>query len=132
MVRAAPAGPGDRTMTRSRNNATKRVGAAPVGLFNEVIRGDPWARGTRSPSRRKRCSYGEAEALTRKGGEMALACDTTALRLCLDRNLPRRERPVNLKLPNPPLAHGLTRAIGGRTGFPARLIRWAAGKLVPL
>jgi hypothetical protein len=43
---------------------------------------------------------GEVEALTRKAVEMALAGDGTALRLCLDRILPpRRERPVNFKLP---------------------------------
>jgi hypothetical protein len=44
---------------------------------------------------------GEAEGLTRKAVDMALAGDTTALRLCLDRILPpRRERPVNLTLPS--------------------------------
>jgi Family of unknown function (DUF5681) len=43
---------------------------------------------------------GEAEALTRKAVEMALAGDSTAMRLCLDRILPpRRERPVSFKLP---------------------------------
>jgi uncharacterized protein DUF5681 len=43
---------------------------------------------------------GEAQALTRKAVEMALAGDTTAMRLCLDRILPpRRERLINLKLP---------------------------------
>jgi hypothetical protein len=43
---------------------------------------------------------GEAEALTRKAVEMALAGDTVALRLCLERILPpRRERPVRFKLP---------------------------------
>jgi hypothetical protein len=43
---------------------------------------------------------GEAEALTRKAVELALAGDTTALRLCLDRILPpRKSRPVTLDLP---------------------------------
>ena len=43
---------------------------------------------------------GEAEALTRKAVEMALAGDGTALRLCLDRIIPpRRERPVCFKMP---------------------------------
>ena len=60
---------------------------------------------------------GEAEALTRKAVEMALAGDTTALRLCLDRILPpRRERPVNFKLPNlqkPTDAAGAMAAITG-------------------
>ena len=43
---------------------------------------------------------GEAEGLTRKVLEMALAGDTMALRLCLERTLPpRRERPVRFRLP---------------------------------
>ena len=43
---------------------------------------------------------GEAEKLTRKCVEMALAGDATAMRLCFDRLLPpRRERPVNFALP---------------------------------
>jgi hypothetical protein len=43
---------------------------------------------------------GEAEALTRKAVEMALAGDATALRLCLDRILPpRKGRPAAIALP---------------------------------
>ena len=43
---------------------------------------------------------GEAEALTRKAVEMALAGDGAALRICLDRIIPpRRERPVRFKMP---------------------------------
>ena len=43
---------------------------------------------------------GEVERLTRKAVEMALAGDTTALRLCLDRIAPvRRDRPVTFDLP---------------------------------
>ena len=43
---------------------------------------------------------GEGEALTRKAVEMALAGDTVALRLCLERLLPAlRERPVTVELP---------------------------------
>jgi hypothetical protein len=43
---------------------------------------------------------GEAEGLTRKAIELALAGDAAALRLCLDRILPpRRERPVHFELP---------------------------------
>jgi hypothetical protein len=43
---------------------------------------------------------GEAEALTRKAIELALAGDPIALRLCLDRILPpRRERPFRFVLP---------------------------------
>jgi hypothetical protein len=43
---------------------------------------------------------GEAETLTRRAIELALAGDPIALRLCLDRVLaPRRERPVRFALP---------------------------------
>jgi hypothetical protein len=44
---------------------------------------------------------GEAEALTRKAVELALAGDPTALRLCLERILPPcRERAVRFALPS--------------------------------
>jgi hypothetical protein len=43
---------------------------------------------------------GEAEALTRKAVELALAGDSTALRLCLERVAPpRRDRTVQFDLP---------------------------------
>ena len=43
---------------------------------------------------------GEAEGLTRKAVELALAGDVTALRLCLERLVPPcREAPVTLDLP---------------------------------
>jgi hypothetical protein len=43
---------------------------------------------------------GEAEQLTRKAIEIALAGDPIALRLCIDRILPpRRERPLRFALP---------------------------------
>lgn len=43
---------------------------------------------------------GEAEALGRKAVEMALAGDSVALRLCLDRLAPpRKDRPVQFPLP---------------------------------
>ena len=44
---------------------------------------------------------GESEALTRKAVEAALGGDMAALRLCLDRIVPpRRERPVNFRIPS--------------------------------
>jgi hypothetical protein len=43
---------------------------------------------------------GQAEALTQKAVEMALAGDTVALKLCLERICPvRRDRPVSFELP---------------------------------
>jgi Family of unknown function (DUF5681) len=55
---------------------------------------------------------GEAEALTRKAVEMALAGDATALRLCLDRILPpRKGRPVGIDLPAVTSAAAATAAL---------------------
>jgi hypothetical protein len=84
-----------------RNNAAK-------------TRGRPFAKG--NPGRRKGARHratlaaealldGEAEALTRKAIELALADDTVALRLCLERILPpRRDRAMAFNLP--PLKSG--------------------------
>jgi hypothetical protein len=72
-------------------------------------RGRPFQRG--NPGKRKgtrnRATMaveaildGEADALTRKAIALALAGDTTALRLCLERIAPpRRDRPIELALP---------------------------------
>ena len=77
-------------------------------------RGRPYKRGAPSPNpsgrplgARNRTTLaaealleGEAEALTRKAVELGLKGDTTALRICLDRLLPkRRERPFSFVLP---------------------------------
>jgi hypothetical protein len=44
---------------------------------------------------------GQAEALTQKAIDLALAGDITALRLCLDRVLPaRKDRPVTFAMPS--------------------------------
>jgi Family of unknown function (DUF5681) len=78
------------------------------------VRGRPFAKGKsgnpagRPAGARNRKSLaaaalldGEAEALTRKAVEMALAGDPTALRLCLERILPTcRERTVKFPLPS--------------------------------
>jgi hypothetical protein len=43
---------------------------------------------------------GEAEKLTRKAIDMAIAGDTTCIRLCLERVLPpRKDRPLSVDLP---------------------------------
>jgi hypothetical protein len=55
---------------------------------------------------------GEAELLTRKAVELALAGDTTALRLCLERLAPPvRERPLEIELPPIASAKDLPRAV---------------------
>ncbi len=54
---------------------------------------------------------GEAEALTRKAIELALAGDTVALRLCLERLLPpRKDRPVALALDDSAMGDNAARA----------------------
>ena len=55
---------------------------------------------------------GEAEKLTRKAIEMALAGDTVAMRLCLDRLYPpRRTRPIELELPKVETAGDVLQAL---------------------
>ena len=56
---------------------------------------------------------GEAEALSRKAVEMALAGDSVALRLCLDRLAPpRKDSPVQFPLPPMVTAHDAAQAAG--------------------
>jgi hypothetical protein len=54
---------------------------------------------------------GEADRLARKAVEMALAGDTTALRLCLERIMPpRKDRPVTFALPKLEIAADAVKA----------------------
>lgn len=56
---------------------------------------------------------GEAEALSRKAIEMALAGDTVALRLCLERLAPpRKDAPVQFPLPRMTTARDAAEAAG--------------------
>jgi hypothetical protein len=56
---------------------------------------------------------GEAEALSRKAIEMALAGDSVALRLCLDRIAPpRKDSPVTFPLPRMTTAQDAAQAAG--------------------
>ncbi len=69
---------------------------------------------------------GEAEALTRKAVETALAGDTAALRLCLERIVPpKRDAPVTFDLPRMETARDAATAAG------AVLEAVAAGELTP-
>jgi Family of unknown function (DUF5681) len=89
-------------------------------------RGRPFAPGTsgnpagRPKGARNRATVaaealleGEAEALTRKAVELALAGDVTALRLCLERLLPpRKDRAVAFDMPAVAKADDAARGIG--------------------
>src|SRR3954470_4336254 len=69
---------------------------------------------------------GEVEALTRKAIEMALAGDTVAMRLCLERIMPaRKDRPVHFTLPK------LETAADALTATAALVEAVAAGQLTP-
>ena len=86
------------------NAGAKQRRRGPGRPFPAGQSGNPMGKplGTRNRATRAAETLldGEAEALTRKAVEMALAGDTTALRLCLDRILPpRKGRPVTLDLP---------------------------------
>jgi hypothetical protein len=69
---------------------------------------------------------GEAEALTRKAVDMALAGDTTALRLCMERIYPaRRDMPVSFDIPQLETPADAVKAMA------AVLVAVAAGDLTP-
>jgi Family of unknown function (DUF5681) len=69
---------------------------------------------------------GEADKLTRKAVELALAGDTTALRLCLERIAPpRKDRAVAFALPDLAKTEDAVRAMAALVGAVA------AGELTP-
>jgi hypothetical protein len=69
---------------------------------------------------------GEAEALTRKAVELALADDTTALRLCIERLVPpRKDRLVEFVLPP------ITSADDAAKAMSAVLAAVAEGRITP-
>jgi hypothetical protein len=79
-----------------RNNAAKTRGRP----FKQGNPGRPKGARHKATIAAEHLLDGEAEALTRKAIDMALAGDTTALRLCLERVVaPRRERAVRFTLP---------------------------------
>jgi hypothetical protein len=69
---------------------------------------------------------GQAQALTEKAIELALAGDMAALRLCLDRILPaRKDRPVSIEMPT------INSAEDAKVASAALLAAVAAGNLTP-
>ena len=91
---------------------------APGGrLFQKGRSGNPAGR---RPGSRNRATLaaealleGEAQALTRKAIELAIAGDTTALRLCLERIVPQRKsRAVAFEAPRIDRVEDLAGAIG--------------------
>jgi hypothetical protein len=99
-------------------DSLQKQGQTPGGrLFRKGRSGNPAGR---RPGCRNRATLaaealleGEAQALTRKAIELALAGDTTALRLCLERIVPQRKsRAVAFELPRIDRVEDLAGAIG--------------------
>jgi hypothetical protein len=85
-------------MTHDRNNGAGTGPPTRPGTFRPGNPGRPAGARNRATLAAMALLEGEAEALTRRCIELALAGDTTALRLCLERLLPRG-RAVRLQLP---------------------------------
>src|SRR3954447_3458332 len=86
-------------MAHDRNNGSDTEQPTRPGTFRPGNPGRPAGARNRVTLAAMALLEGEAEALTRRCVELALAGDTTAMRLCLERLLPRR-RTVR---PQPPL-----------------------------
>lgn len=90
---------------------TRNSGRNTDGTFAPGNPGKPPGSRHRATQAALAMLEGEAEALTRKAVETALAGDTTALRLCLDRIAPpRRDAPVTFALPQMETAADAARA----------------------
>src|SRR4051795_2209808 len=91
------------TMTHDRNNGPDTEPPPRPGTFRPGNPGRPAGARNRATLAAMTLLEGEAEALTRRCVELALAGDTTAMRLCLERLLPKG-RAVRLQLPMRTLA----------------------------
>ena len=112
------------------NSARTATERAPGRPFSKGQSGNPAGKrkGTRNRSTMaaEALLEGECEALTRKAIELALAGDTMALRLCLERLVPpRKERPIRFELPAIASEGDAARAMG------AVLAALAAGQITP-
>jgi hypothetical protein len=96
---------------------TRNSGRNTDGTFGPGNPGKP--KGTRHKATRAALALldGEAEALTRKAVDMALAGDGAALRLCLERIAPpRRDAPVTFDMPPMHSAADAAKAAGAVLG----------------
>jgi hypothetical protein len=100
---------------------TERTGrrqgqSGATGRFPPGVSGNPAGRPKGALNRSSRVALafieGESEALARKAVELALAGDTTALRVCIERLVPvARERSIELGLPTLKVAGDLPAAV---------------------
>ncbi len=105
---------------------TRKSGRNTDGTFAPGNPGKPKGARHRATQAALALLDGEAEALTRKAVETALAGDTTALRLCLERiTPPRKDAPVIFALPQMETGADAAKAAG------AVLAAVAEGDLTP-
>ena len=84
----------------SRKNASETRGRGPGKPFQPGNPGRPPGARHKATLAAEALLDGESEGLTRKCVELALGGDSTALRLAMERIVPpRRERPVNFRIP---------------------------------
>ena len=111
----------------SRNCGRKTDGRNPDGTFAVGNPGKPKGSRHRATKAVEELLQGSSEALTQKAVDTALAGDTTALRLCLERIAPpRKDNPVNFDLPE------MTNAQEAAQAASAVLSAVAEAQLTPL
>jgi hypothetical protein len=82
-------------------NREATVGRGPRGYYASGNPGRPKGSKNKTTVIAEALLDGEAKKLTRKCIDLALAGDTTALKLCMERILPpRKDRPVAFNLPD--------------------------------
>jgi hypothetical protein len=110
-----------------RKTMTRNSGRNTDGTFGVGNPGKPRGARHRATQAALALLEGEAEALTRKAVETALAGDTAALRLCLERIAPpRKDAPITFTLPAMATAADAAKAAG------AVLSSVADGDMTPL
>jgi Family of unknown function (DUF5681) len=98
-ARGAETGERGRTMDPEKTIPKQRRGGFPPGHSGNPA-GRPKGARNRSTVAAESLLEGEAERLTRKAIELALAGDSTALRLCMERLVPpRKDRAIEFALP---------------------------------
>jgi hypothetical protein len=101
--------------------AHRKCGRNTDGTFSSGNPGKPKGSRHKATQAALTLLHGEAEALTRKAVAMALAGDTTALRLCLERIAPpRKDATVTFTLPSMQSAGDAAKAAGAVLGAVAK------------
>jgi hypothetical protein len=107
-------------------SSNRKSGRNSDGTFGKGNPGKPRGARHRATQAALALIDGEGEALTRKAIDMALAGDSVALRLCLERLAPpRKDAPVRFDLPAMEGAESAAQAMG------AILSSVAKGELTP-